>query len=205
MTDLHDLLDRVATYPTVGDSNVTADLRRGHRALSRRRTRWVAGASGALVAAGAVGYAALPRDESPSAVRPSGPGPANVSSAAPVEPRFFDGPQPPDGWHVVGDTRTYLMIGPDGTTSTVDSSFVGRVVVMLGDGNEHYGIGSTVTYDDRTFYVNDANDDATILAVRTRGGDWLQLQYPPSAFGVHRMVVYLDGVSALAGAEKAQG
>ena len=39
--------------------DVAADLRRGHRALSRRRTRWAAaGVTGGLVVAGAAGYAA---------------------------------------------------------------------------------------------------------------------------------------------------
>jgi hypothetical protein len=97
------------------------------------------------------------------------------------------------------------MIGRDGTDSTIDSSFVGRIVVMLGAGTEHYGIGSSLRYDDRTFYLNDGNDDSTVLAVRTPDGDWLQLQYPPKTFDTHRMVVFLDGVTAKGGAEEAHG
>jgi hypothetical protein len=203
MTALHDLLDRASGEAIEVD--VAADLRRGHRALTRRRQRVAAGVTGGLVAAGVVGYAVVPRAHSTVAQRPSDPGPTALSPSPPVEPQFFDVPPPPAGWHVVGDTPQYVMIGRDGGDTKVDSSFVGNLVVMLGDGSEHYGDGSPVHYDDRTFYVNEQNDDATILAVRTPDGDWLQLQYPPSEFGVPRMVVYLDGVVSKHGAEQAQG
>lgn len=205
MTALQDLLDRAAA--DVPDVEVTADLWRGHRALTRHRQRLAAGVTGGLVAVGAVGYAVVPRGQSTVAVQPSDPGPVapSSSSSTPGDTRFFDVPRPPDGWHVVGDTPTYVMLGRDGSDTTVDSSFVGQVVVMLGDGAEHYGIGSTLRYDDRTFYVNETNDDATILAVRTPAGDWLQLQFPPSEFAVHGMVVYLDGVVAKHRAERSRG
>ena len=51
MTALQDLLDRASGEAI--DVDVAADLRRGHRALTRRRQRVAAGVTGGLVAAGA--------------------------------------------------------------------------------------------------------------------------------------------------------
>jgi hypothetical protein len=200
MTGLQTLLEDAAEHP--GELDVAADLRRGHRALRRRRTRWAAvGVTGGLVVAGGATYTAVTRHhETVTVIRPTdGP-----TATAPVQTQYFDVPPPPPGWHVVGDRPQYAIIGRDGSSADLNT-FAGQVVVMLSDGAEAYGVGSTVDYDGRTFYVNTANADDTILAVRAPGGNWLQLQYPRTDFGTHTMVVYLDGVHLKPGARPALG
>ena len=66
MPGLHDLLEDAVTDPVGID--LAGDLRRGRRALNRRRTRWAAGMTGTALAAGAVGYIAIPRGQTTVAV-----------------------------------------------------------------------------------------------------------------------------------------
>jgi hypothetical protein len=205
MTALQDLLEHAASDPTEVDT--AADLRRGHLALSRRRTRiaaGVAGITGGLVAAGSVGYAALPRQHD-TVIRVS-PGDDTATAPPVTATKYYDVPTPPDGWHVVGERPQYVMLARDGSgVTSVDASFVGQLVIGLADGREGFDTGATVTFDGRTFYVNDRNDDATILSVRDPGGDWLQAQYPPASFTVHQMIAYLDHVDVRPAAGPAHG
>lgn len=203
MTGLRELLDQAATEPY--DLDIPGDLRRGHRALTRRRTRWAAGITGSVVAAGALAYAELPLGQTShtTTVRPAGePGPA----PAMVTGQFYDVPQPPSGWHVVGQRAQYVMIARDGSDVTsVDSGFIGQLVVMLAQGREHFENQPSVQYDGRTFYVNadtsdPSPDNTATISVRTADGDWLQAQFPVNDLGIHEMVVYLDGVVVKAGA-----
>jgi hypothetical protein len=189
MTEIHDLLAGAVDDPI--DVDTTADLRRGRRALNRRRTRIAAGVTGGLVATGAVGYVALPRHQ--NAVRTVSP--ADGPSSDPVvQPTYYDVPRPPAGWHVVGERAQYVMLSREATT-TIDSSFVGQIVVGLTDGRERFDKGPSVQQGGRTFYVNDGNPGVTILSVRTSaGGPWLQAQYPNADLGLDEMVAFLDGV-----------
>jgi hypothetical protein len=204
MTELHDLLERAADDPRITGLEVTADLRRGRRALTRRRTRWASGVTGGVVAAGVVGYAVVPRhQDAVTTVRPA----ADPTSDPTVVPMpFYDVPTPPAGWHVVGERAQYVMLTRDGSgVTSVDAGFVGQIVIGLARGKENFDKGPSVEHDGRTFYVNQINDDATILSVRTAQGDWLQSQYPKGAFSVDDMVAYLDGVVVEAAAEPASG
>ncbi|HEY3530966.1 MAG TPA: hypothetical protein VGK78_17610 [Nocardioides sp.] len=204
MTGLQTLLEEAAEHPAEHPAglDVAADLRRGHRALRRRRARWAAlGVTGGLVVAGGATYTALSvHHETTTEIQPTdGP-----TSSAPLRTTYFDVPTPPPGWHVVGDRPQYVMISRDGSDADLDT-FAGQLVVMLSDGKEDYGVGSVEHFDGRTFYVNTENADDTILAVRADDGNWLQLQYPRTAFEVHTMVVYLDGVRLKPGAQPALG
>jgi hypothetical protein len=191
MTDIHDLLGRAVDDPI--DVDTTADLRRGRRALNRRRTRMAAGVTGGLVAAVGGGYVALPQHQNTVTTVSPADGPSSVDAV--VQTTYYEVPQPPAGWHVVGDRAQYVMITRDGSgVTSIDGSFVGQLMILLADGHEKFGTGQSVDYDGRTFYVNDVNDDSTILSVRTPGGDWLQAQYPKATFTQHEMIAYLDGV-----------
>jgi hypothetical protein len=93
--------------------------------------------------------------------------------------------------------------------TSIDTGFIGQIVISLTDGREHFENQPSVQYDGRTFYVNasgDAGPDGMgILSVRSRDGDWLQIQYPRADFTVHEMMAYLDGVVVKDGAQPAFG
>lgn len=208
MTGLRDLLDQAATEPQEVD--VAGDLRRGRRALTRRRTTWAAGVTGGVVAAGAVAYASLPwgHHESVTTVRP-----ADGPSAPPemVTGPFYDVPQPPSGWHLVGQRAQYVMITPDGSgVTSIDTGFIGQIVVMLTDGHEHVENQPSQQYDGRTFYVNadtsdPSPDNMATISVRSQDGNWLQVQFPTADLSIRDMVAYLDGVVVKSGAQPGLG
>jgi hypothetical protein len=224
MTGLTELLEQAATEPSRLD--VPGDLARGHRALRRRRTRWAAGiAAGGLAATGAVAYAGLPAhrasvDTSQPATDPSSSpssspstGPSSLPSTAPgtVQGRFYDVPRPPAGWHVVGQRAQYVMLTRDGSgVTSIDSGFVGQIVVGLTDGKEHFEHQPAVQHDGRTFYVNATkgdppSEDTATISVRSPDGNWLQIQFPMAPLGVDEMIAYLDGVVVHPGALPALG
>ena len=216
MPGLHELLEDAVTEPVAVDP--AADLRRGRRALTRRRTRWAAGATGTALVAGALGYAVVPRHGATVAVpQPADSGPSSDPSPSPTESspsatpmRFYDVPTPPDGWHVVGERAQYVMLTRDGSgVTSIDTGFLGQIVIGLTDGREHFENQPAVQYDGRTFYVNASGDagpgDMGTLSVRSRDGNWLQLEFPRAAFSVDDMVAYLDGVVVKDGALPAFG
>ena len=208
MTGLRDLLEHAATEP--GEVDVAGDLRRGRRALRRRRTTWAAGATGGVLAAGAVAYAGLPlrHHDSVTTVRP-----AAEPSTSPemLSGQFYDVPQPPSGWHLVGQRAQYVMLTPNGSgVSSIDTGFIGQIVVMLTDGHEHFEGQPSQQYDGRTFYVNadtsdPSPDNMATISVRDPSGDWLQIQFPTADLSIHDMIAYLDGVVVKSGAQPGLG
>jgi hypothetical protein len=207
MPTLHDLLDEAAGQPRPFDA--LADLHRSHRAVAHRRIGWTVGVTSCMVAAGAVAFVAMP-DGSGQAdtLRPSDSGSSSTASPAIVDEvhlRYYDVPQPPTGWHVVGDRPQYVMITRDGSgVTTIDSGFVGQIVVMLSPGDESRDFilqQQSMEYDGRTFYTNGPDGPGmTTVSVGTADGNWLQVQYPGSDFSFSDMVTYLDGVVVKDGA-----
>jgi len=207
MPSLHDLLDVAAGEPLPFDAG--ADLRRSRRAAVRRRRRWAAGVTGGVVTAGAVTFAAMPHGhDRVDTLRPADGGSRGAVEPGPsaVQLTYYDVPAPPTGWHVVGDRPQYVMITRDGSgVTTIDSGFVGQIVVMLSPGDKAYDVildQQSTEYDGRTFYTNgdDGGEGMTVASVRTADGNWLQIEYPSADFSFHDMVVYLDGVVVKAGA-----
>jgi hypothetical protein len=190
MNEIHDLLAHAVDEPIHVDP--TADVRRGRRALNRRRTRLAAGVTGGLVAVSAAGYAALPTHS--AAVREVAP----VADPGPtlVQTQYFAFATPPTGWHVVGAEPSAVMIAQDGTAAQLDGSFVGKVMILLEDKSWPMGYGTAIPFNGRTFFDNEqGGDDMSILAVQDPGGDWVQVQYPRSAgFGRDAMLAFLDSV-----------
>lgn len=201
MNQMYDLLSRAVDEPVHVDP--TADLRRGRSALNRRRTRLVAGFTGGLLAASAVGYAALPtRPAHERVVSPlAEPGPALVQTD------YFAFAPPPQGWHVVGAQPSYVMIAPDGTTPPLIGGFEGKVMILLEDKAFPMDHGSQIPFDGRTFYDNEQGGGGmSILSVQDASGDWVQVQYPQSAgFGRDAMLAFLDSVVVKADAVGGQG
>lgn len=181
MTDLHDLLDRCVDTPLPGD--LAADLRRGHRALHRRRQTWMAGALGlAAVATGATALQQhtgphstelVPADSGSTASPSTSPstgatasatgarlfspgdvaGPLTVASTDPRESRFY-----PGHVHEGLDRLPYvtLQIAPEGPVAG----------------------GQTVTFEGRTFFEDTDAHGATVLMVRDSHDLWLRLTTP---------------------------
>jgi hypothetical protein len=207
MTGLPELLDHAAG--DAHEADITADLRRGRRALARRRTWWAAGVTGGLAVVGAVAAVDLSQSQTDVAT----PLPADSPSTPPalVTGQFYDVPQPPAGWHEVGQRAQYVMLTRDGSDVTsIDSGFIGQIVVMLTDGKEHFENQPSQQYDGRTFYVNadtsdPSPDNMATISVRDASGDWLQNQFPVNDFGIHEMIAYLDGVVVKSGAQPGLG
>ena len=208
MPTLHDLLDEAAGQPRPFDA--VADLHRSHRVVARRRIRWTAGVSSCVVAVGAVTFAAMPHGSSRvDTVRPaeggsSGPASSDTPSGE-IHMQYYDVPRPPAGWHIVGERPQYVMITRDGSgVTTIDSGFVGQIVIMLSPGDKAYDSirkQQSMEHDGRTFYTNGPDGPGmTVVSVRTADGNWLQIQYPGSDFGFRDMVTYLDGVVVKDGA-----
>jgi hypothetical protein len=216
MTELHELLDEAGgplQLDATGD--ITGDLARGRRALRRRRTRWAAGvATGGLVAAAAVTYAALP-EHSALVVRPAtdpSTAPTATPTPTPAPTRaFYDVPTPPDGWHVVGQRAQYVMLTRDGSgVTSIDSGFIGQIVIGLTDGKEHFESQPSVQHGGRTFFVNAGQHDTgpvdtATISVRNSDGNWLQAEFPLDRLSVDQMIAYLDGVVVGPGARAALG
>ena len=201
MTEIHDLLQRVVDDPVVVD--VAADVRRGRRALTRRRTRLAAGVTGGLVAVSAAGYAALPT-RAPSheaSVQPmADPGAATVTTD------FFAFATPPAGWHLTGADQSHVMISPDGTHPDFQGGFEGQLIISLEDKSFPMAFGSQIFHNGRTFYDNEQNPGVTILSVQADDGDWVQVQYPQQVgLDTPAMVDLLDSVVVKPGAVGARG
>jgi hypothetical protein len=223
MPGLHELLEDAVGDPVAVD--LAADLRRGRRALARRRTGWAVGATGFVVAVGVVGYTAIPHQQDSVTLQPAdggagSDGPSDGPSKAPSDgpssgtttaSPFYDVPTPPDGWHVVGERAQYVMLTRDGSgVTSVDTGFIGQIVIGLTDGKEHFESQPSVQHDGRTFYVNAAGEpgpggEMGTLSVRSVDGNWLQLEFPRADFSVQDMVAYLDGVVVNHGALPAYG
>jgi hypothetical protein len=191
MTTLHDLLEHAAGDSLGLDIDHAGDLRRGHRALTGRRARWAAGATGGLAVAGVLGHLAVPGlQDAPTTLQPESG--SSTSTPSPDPTQYYDVPTPPAGWHLVGERPQYALLGRDGSNSDMDT-FAGHIVLLLVDGAEDFTQPASIQLDGHTVYVNEENSDATILSTRDGSGDWLQVQYPKGDLGVREMAGFLTG------------
>jgi hypothetical protein len=187
MTGLTTLLEDAATHPETVD--VTSDVRRGHRALHRRRVRVATGLTGGLAVLGVAGTATVHHLTRTSTVQVA------AEPSGPVHTSYFDTPAPPEGWNLAAAGESFLTLARDGAADPHPQVFDGKIALILYSPGQDMGFGSTVRYDGRTFYDNERNDGYPILAVQLDDGRWLQLQYPDGA-GLEKsqMIAYLDGV-----------
>jgi hypothetical protein len=166
MTGITSLLETAADdLSPVETLDVAADLRRGHRALGRRRRRtWATGALAASVLG--VGAATLRLDTvGDRAIDPATPGASDT-----IHYRFTFGP----GAHLP-DSAAILRLSFLGTGRPDD----------LGDPVEHEG---------RTFYATrGVRDD--VVTVLDPSGQWIRLQMtPPAGWTLGQSVDLLDHV-----------
>jgi hypothetical protein len=208
MSELHDLLDRATADATGIGVDVESDLRRGHRALTRRRTGWAAGVTGAVVAVGAAGYTALPQGTHATVVQPAG----GSTSAGPrtdlLHTPYYDVPPAPPGWHLVDGNRFDVVYRKDGDTRTaLDADFEQAILVYLQDRSDPVADGPAIDYDGRAFHEwSDGGAGLESMSVQLDDGDWLRMQYPQSAgFDSADMIAFLDAVVVKEGAHAAVG
>jgi hypothetical protein len=226
---LHDTLhmraDELETWEPDLDSIVAA----GDRRLRRGRIGFVG--AGVAVAAAALTVAAVVGigDRPSSAVDPgfsSGHTRAHTrdhaadttGSATLVHTRYFEVPQPPDGFHVVGSLPGFAAITRDGTVDDLyrdtetdlpqaDITQIMRIQLYgyAADPLEKQqdpSLGETTRYDGRTFFHNTTWDSQVdYVQYQRQDGSWLRLQYPKqSHFATQDMVEYLDQVEVNPGA-----
>ena len=187
MTDLHDVLDTAAgSSAAVAPEVVAADLRRGRRALVRRR---YASTSAALLLTGAAvvtGIAVVPqlgghdgvRGVLPAAQDAPNPGVDLVPFDGPLHGAAFRPAEIPVGWTVSGDDYS-LLLSPPGSTTT-NGDFTGKVVVYVDKGipNEPLPEKAEVAVGDRTGYAIRADSSALQVWVPQADGTALRAQAP---------------------------
>jgi hypothetical protein len=213
MTDLRDLLDTAAGEPAAPTPDVVfSDLRRGRRALLRRRG--VRGGSALLLAgaAVAVGLAVVPNLGGDGTTRQTVIAPADSSGNPGVDLVHWDAgttPKPispalvPEGWTVSGSETALVLSRPGVTTSPDD--FRGKLVAMLaGD--------STATSDAKAVTVGSGKGtistegDITILLWRLADGREMDVQSPSALhWDTATLVQFAEGLTVSADATASRG
>jgi hypothetical protein len=210
MTDLNALLERAAG-PVTAPVDASADLTRGHVALSRTRRRRRALGLAGLAAAGVVGVAAtrLVERDGDVATEPPAGAPTIDTPWAPPGPDLTAGPFTfpaiPQGWEIQGHRPQVVTIAPIGFADQEPLSFPGKLVISY---DQNQPSGQRVERDGRTFFVDTSGDTANI-AVRTRPGEpdgEVSIQFPTSTgWTVDDMVTFLAGVQVGRGAQPGLG
>lgn len=206
MTDIHDLLEHAVDHPVEVD--LTGDLRRGRRALHRRRTRIAAGVTGGAAVLGFAGVSALPHP----APRVQVLQPAADPGADLLHTGSYDLAQPPAGWHLAGSDAATVVFRKDGDNEPYDVhgpvvGLVGAIAIYVEDKSSPFDVGTAIEYDGRTFYhYSGGGGGADQLGVQDPAGDWIRMQWPMSAgFDVTDMVAWLDSVVVKPGARLTAG
>jgi len=208
MNDLNTLLERAAG-PTAAPVDASADLTRGHRALSRTRRRRAAGGLLGVAAASVVGVGAV-RLVQPDTVQPQRAiettrtgGISFLAQPFEAGPYTFD--QTPQGWEVQGAYPQGVTIAPVGFPDQEPLSFVGKLVILF-DANPP--TGDKVDLDGRTFWIRES-EDYTTIATRTKDdepGGVVSIQYPSNTGWTRdTMLAFLAGVHVGQGAQQAVG
>jgi hypothetical protein len=192
---------------------VAADLRRGRRALVRRR---YASASAALLLTGAAvvaGIAVVPQlggHDGVQAVSPAAPDAPNpgvdlVAYDGPLHGAAFRPAEIPRGWTLSGDDY-HLLLTPPGLSPSGD--FVGKILVSIDKGipNEPLSKNAQIAVGDRTGYAIRADASALQVWVPRADGTALRTQAPPSTgWDEATLGRFLGGITVLPGAKGTSG
>jgi hypothetical protein len=144
MPDVLDMLralPHAVTPEPAGPDIAAADVARGHRALSRRRHRRLAGAAGAVAVVAGVAVA-ISQPAQPGKSAPPVAGGTTVPQASTIRLTAYAGAQPagfkvatvPAGWQVVSSDAYSFVVAPPGAQKvpvSTPGSYAGRIVVML--------------------------------------------------------------------------
>jgi len=207
MMDLHDRLDRIAgPVPEPTPTQADADLARGRRALTRRRTVRKLGASAfaAVAIAGAVTYGTADRGA------PADPAPPAVLVAYQGEqPQGFTIDMVPAGWEVQGGSSGNLTIAPTGAADKNPDVFVDKIVVMLQSQDDtSTPTGTELTVGGKPGVLNEAEGTpgGKNLWVKQPDGVWLLVQiWDARGWTQQNIVEFADGIHVQPGAKRTRG
>jgi hypothetical protein len=221
MMDLHDRLGRLAgpAVPAT-DTQAAADLARGRRALSRRRT--VKGAAtgvfavAAAAAAIAYGTAARPADHPapPAAAAPITAARPSVATAKLVayhgtQPKGYTIDKVPAGWEIQGVDKFVLTIAPINAKDKDKDDFVGKIAVMLQSKDDHSTpSGTAVTVGGKPGVLSDADGQpgGKNLFVKQPNGVNLLIQiWDARGWSNDAIVAFGAGIHVLSDAQQGVG
>jgi hypothetical protein len=213
MNDLTTLLDRASLSEESTAVDVSGDLARGQRALSRtRRRRGAAGLAG--LAAASVAGIGISRIVGAD---PAGLGTATedtrtaeaggiVLLAQPLSagPYTFD--TTPEGWVVQDESPFTAVIAPaDGSAGDDPNVFTGKLVIMF---DAHHPSGTLMTVDGREFWVN-GDSGYTSISTDTFAGEpdgAVTVQFPKdTGWTTETMIEFLASVHVGTGAQHGHG
>ncbi len=198
LADLHD-----GTPPAASDAVVTADVRRGRRALGRRRVRiGVAASAATLVAAGAL-TAGLTHNSTASHASVDSRSIQLVDYTG-TQPHGFDVTQVPDGWVLKDSTPNYLDIA-EPADNTDGSVFVNKLVVMLESVDETGAPqGAPVTVNGHPGAIADSDGTKTLRysdgTHRVEIQAWSNLRWSND-----QLVAFAEGVTVTSAAVPGRG
>ena len=146
VTDMLRALPHAVTPEPAGPDIAAADVARGHRALSRRRHRRIAGVAGAaVVVAGVAATTTVAAGQSTQSTQPGKSAPlaaggTTVSQASAIRLAAYVGAQPtgfkvavvPAGWHVVSSNAYSFVVAPPGATAAPASGASAAASVAAG-------------------------------------------------------------------------
>jgi len=205
MNDLLTRLSALGTSPApVDETTVAADVRRGRRALRRRRAaRIAAGGVFALAIAGTGTVLTLQSDHGDS--QPAG-APLRLVDYTGAQPAGFTVATVPSGFVVQGVNSGSLDITRPDDTSSLDS-FVGKIVVMLQSKDAHFRqVGTRVSVHGHPGYIHQERGGATMLEyVDGRGNDVVVQAWDDLKLTDQQLVQLAEGVTVTSAAQAPVG
>lgn len=201
ITRLADLHDNEPT--TASDAVVTDDVRRGRRALGRRRMRiGVAASAATLVAAGAL-TAGLTGNSTASHSSLDSRSIQLVDYTG-TQPHGFEVAQVPDGWVLKDSTPDYLDIAVP-SDNTDGNVFVNKLVVMLESVDETGAPqGTAVTVNGHPGAI--ADSDGTKTLRYSDGKHRVEIQaWSNLHWSNDQLVQFADGVTVTSAAVAGRG
>lgn len=208
MMDLHDRLDRIAgRTPEPTPAQADADLARGRRALTRRRTVRKLGASAfaavAIAAAVTYGTADGADPAPPRAVA------ANLVAYEGKQPQGFTIDKVPAGWEIQGGSTGNLTIAPTGAADKNPDSFAGKIAIMLqSQDDKSTPTGTELTVGGKPGVLNEAEgtEGGKNLWVKQPDGVWLLVQiWDARGWTQQDIVEFADGIHVQPGAQRGRG
>lgn len=206
---MNDVIDRLArltpsaSAPTTEDA--AADLRRGHRALSRRRIKRAAlgGAALTLAVGGAFSGIALTSDNG---------GTPTVQAADTVRLVDYDGTQMPgytvakvpEGFVLQGSDQYVLAVARPDDTSTI-SDFRDKIVVTLEASTGGAGDSANTTVDGQPATLVTTPDGATMLKYAYRDFTVVIQMWNTIHLTDKQLVEFAEGVEVTADAKPSVG
>lgn len=224
MPDVMDMLrtlpDAVTPEPA-GPDIAAADVARGHRALTRRRRRRLAGAAGAVAVVAGVAVAIgqpsqlIGKSTHPAAGGTTGPRALAIRLTAytGTQPVGFEVATVPAHWQVVSSNAFAFVVAPPGASTANPDSFVGRILVALQGMSQlqKNAVVKTVTINGRQGQLGLSDGEVgntryEWLIYPDGKGHKILIQLPTSfGFTTAQLVQFADGITVTKAAKASLG